>query len=138
MNTDTKSSQPQTPQTPNLYEFKGPNTQITYSTSHGGVSRLTYQHNCESRTWSGDEIRTQEAEIGRLVTVTLEAIPDLHTVTLTVLVPPANLNGSRTKLSTEAIRTTMKTSIGGPRLVKGQIAHYELVKLQGEAKSMAA
>jgi hypothetical protein len=138
MYTDTKSSQPQTSQKPNLYEFKGPHTQITYMTSSDGVPRLTYQHHSESRTFSGAEIRTQETEIGRLVTVTLEVIPDLHTITLTVLVPPANVHGSRARLTTEAIRTTMRTSIGGPRLVRGQIAHYEPVRLQGEARNVAA
>jgi hypothetical protein len=136
-----ETKQSQAPQEPNIYEFKEPDTRITYSTtSKTGAPLLTYEHKGERRSFQGTEIRAQSTEIGRLVTVTLETVPDLHTVTLTVLVPPANLNGNgkKTLLSTEAIRTTMRTSIAGPRLVKGQIADYEVLRLHGEARSVVS
>jgi|SRR6185503_6903730 len=123
------------PQEPNHYEFRGHDFQIVYSTtSLTGAPQLTVQHKDKNWSFKGDDIRVLPAEIGRLVTVTLETMPDLHTVTLTALIPPVNLEGPDAPLSTDAIRTTMQTSKGGPKLVKGQIAHYEAVKLHGTAR----
>ena len=133
---DTKLSQE--PRQQIVFELKGADTQITYSTtSKTGAPLLTYAHKGERRTFKGKEIRSQATEIGRLVTVTLETIPDLHTITLTVIVPPANVHGAEAPLSTQAILTTMRTSIAGPRLVKGQIAQYEVLSLDGAAKAVA-
>jgi hypothetical protein len=84
----------------------------------------------------GDEIRLAETEIGRTVTVTLEAVPDLHVETLTLLLPPTNLQNGESRLRTEAITTTHRTSIGGPRLVRGQVLSYATATLSGMARSV--
>jgi hypothetical protein len=72
----------------------------------------------------------------RLVTVSLEGEPDLYTMTLTLAVPPINLEGKEAPFTTFAVLTTNRTSIGGPDLVNGQIASYEIVPLTGEARSV--
>jgi hypothetical protein len=73
-----------------------------------------------------------------LITVTLEVIPDLHTLTLTLLVPQINLDeGNESSFSTQAILTTHRTSIGGPNLVKGPLQTYEVVALEGTARLVA-
>ncbi len=43
--------------------------------------------------FSGAEIRSQESDLGTLISVTLEAIPDVHTSTLTLLLPRSTWRG---------------------------------------------
>ena len=85
-----------------------------------------------------DDIRSLETEIGTQVTVTLEVIPDLHTLMVTLLVPQIDLDESKeSPLSTLAILTTHRTSIGGPALVEGQLQTYDAVALEGTARLVA-
>ncbi len=83
-----------------------------------------------THNFTGDEIRTQKTVVGTMVTVTLESVPDLHVITLTLLVPVINLDRSERKFKTIAIRTTNKTTISGDSLVKGAQS-YEVINLQG-------
>ena len=71
-----------------------------------------------------------------MVTVTLETVPDLHTITLTLIVPDINLSDCATEFKTIVICTTHKTSIGGPNLIKGALQTYEVIELQGTASSV--
>jgi len=107
---------------------------IIYSaTSITGKTVFNYQDSKGTYSFTGDEIRTQKTETGTMVTVTLESIPDLRVVTLTLMIPAANLDDSETKLKTIAIRTTNKTTLAGERLVKGQVQSYEVIDLRGTA-----
>jgi hypothetical protein len=122
---------------PNLFELAGEYTRITYSTtSITGQPQFHYQDNQRDLTFTGDDIRLLDTdEIGMLVSVTLEVIPDLHTLTLSVLIPQINLKGeTESLLSTLAILTTHLTSIGGPGLVEGPLQTYEVVALEGTAR----
>jgi hypothetical protein len=122
-------------QEPNLFELKGPGLEITYSTSSiSGQPLFTYQDKKVSLTFQGEEIRRLEADTGSQVTVTLEQIPDLRTVTLTLLLPTINLEGTECPFQTQAIITTHKTSIGGPDLVKGVLQTYRIKALRGIAR----
>ena len=59
-------------------------------------------------------------------------------LTVSLLVPQINLNdGDESPLSTPAILTTHRTSIGGPGLVEGQVQTYEVVALEGTASLVA-
>jgi hypothetical protein len=125
------------PNQPNLFELTGEYAQIlTYSTtSITGQPQFFYRDQQREFTFTGDEIRSLDSEIGMLITVTLEVIPDLHTLTLTLLLPQINLDeGNESAFSTLAILTTHRTSIGGPRLVKGPLQTYEVVALEGTAR----
>lgn len=124
---------------PNLFELTGEYTQITYSTtSFTGQPQFHYQDQQREVNVTGDDIRPLETEIGTQVTVTLEVISDLHTLTVTLLVPQINLDGgNESPLSTLAILTTDRTSIGGPGLVEGQLQTYEAVALEGTARLVA-
>ena len=54
-------------------------------------------------------------DIGNLVTVQIDAVPDLHTLTFSVLIPRFNLpEGNENPFETEAVLTMHLTSIGGP------------------------
>jgi hypothetical protein len=133
MATDNGSAQP------NLFQLAGGYIQITYSTtSITGKAQFHYQDQKRDVNVTGEDIRSLETEIGTLVTVTLEVIPDLHTLTVSLLVPQIKLNeGNESPLSTPAILTTHRTSIGGPGLVEGQVQTYEVVALEGTASLVA-
>jgi hypothetical protein len=109
--------------------------QITYATSGvDGRPHLDYTDRRLQRSYVGAAIRVLRSEIGTLVSVTLEQVPDLHTITLTLLLPAINLQGTRATIGTEAILTTQRTSIGGPALVQGTLQTYRVLRLQGTAR----
>jgi hypothetical protein len=131
--TANRASVPQ----PNLFDLKDAahHVHITFSTSGiDGRAHLRYSDPRLNRAFTGKEIRTVPSEIGTLVSVTLEQVPDLHTLTLTLLVPAINLKSAQTGFSTKAILTTQHTSIGGPSLVKGALQTYQVLTLQGTAR----
>jgi len=130
------STTPSTTQPPNLFDLEGHDTKIKYATtSITGAPLFNYEHKDQSREFLGDAIRVLPTPIGSLVTVTLEIVPDLHTVTLTLLLPAVNLvDGHDAEVRTEAILTTARTSIAGAGLVKGQVQTYDTVKLEGTAQ----
>jgi hypothetical protein len=122
-------------QHPNHYVTKGIGIEITFSTSSfGGLPLLTYRDRQRTLTFQGDEIRQLESEIGLQVTVIIEQIPDLRTVTFTLLLPTINLNGSESRFQTIGVVATHWTSIGGPDLVKGAVQTYHVKKLKGTAQ----
>ena len=123
---------------PNLYNLQGKDLSITYSTrSISGRPQLSVERKGKVENYEGDAIRRLDTEMrSRLVTVDLEGKPDLHTTTLTLALPPMNLDGTQAPLKTFGVLTTNRTGIGGPNLVEGQIASYEIVPLTGEAKSV--
>jgi hypothetical protein len=83
----------------------------------------------------GEQIRTQENEIGGLVTVTLQAVEDGDSTLLTLLVPRVNLGDmGEQAIKTIAILTTERWSIAGPSLVTGAVQSYHTVKLRGKAQ----
>jgi len=123
--------------TPNSYELTGTDTEITYSTtSFSGQPQLTYRDQKDQCSFSGAEIRSLDTEIGQQVTVTIEQIPDLHSITLTVLIPTINLDGVESRFRTRAIFTTRRSSIGGPRLIKGALQSYRVLALRGVARNV--
>jgi hypothetical protein len=125
---------------PNQFVFNSERAQITFATtSFSGEPQLTYQGLLGSYAFAGDQqigVQETDADLGRLVTVILEEVPDLHTITLTLLVPGVNLvtPGAGTPVATLAILTTHYTTIGGPGLVKGAQQTYEAIALQGTAE----
>lgn len=122
---------------PNIFELQGKDTQIIYSTSSvAGVPQFNYQTSSLNLNFSDTDIRAQDTEIGREITVTLEQTPDLQTITLTLLIPTINLSpeARESPIETAAIITTELTSIGGPNLVDGQLQIYDTLALQGIAR----
>ncbi|MEZ4295233.1 MAG: hypothetical protein R3B70_09680 [Polyangiaceae bacterium] len=121
---------------PTQYHLQGTGLTVQYSTSSiAGVPLLSADWKGQRRSFRGDEIRVAEAELGRLVTVTLESVPDLKHVTLTIAIPGMNLDGHDGSIRTFAVVTTSRTSIAGPRLVHGQIDLYENIDLSGKAEA---
>jgi hypothetical protein len=125
---------------PNYYELSCDDVELTYSTtSFDGSRRLRFRDAERKIDFSGEEIHTRETDLGTEVTVTLETIADLRTVTVTLLVPAINL-GQETEVqfATAAIETTNHTIIGGPRLITGPLQTYRVIELHGTAKDVQA
>lgn len=127
----------------NLFMFTGgrdlaTDTQITYSTSSfGGERQLTYRDETREMTFRGDEASVASSPLGTLVTVTVEAVPDLHTVTATLVLPSVNLGDMQmARFRALLVLTTNRTSIGGPQLVVGPLQTYQTIKLKGVAQQV--
>jgi hypothetical protein len=122
-------------QHPNLFVLTGAGVKIAYSTSSlAGPPLLTYKDGKQTLTFQGDEIHLSDSDIGQQVTVILEQIPDLRTVTLTLLLPVINLDEPETRFRTIGIVATHLTSIGGPDLVNGVLQTYRAKDLKGIAR----
>ena len=123
-------------QTANLFELQCDGTQITYSTSSiDGRPRLSYSGPEGDLSFAGAEIDTQPTALGTEVTVTLETIADLRTVTATLLLPSFRLDADdESEFETLAIKTTSHTTIAGPPV--GPAQTYEAIALHGVAKAV--
>jgi hypothetical protein len=121
----------------NFFTFTGKNdTQIVYSTSSiTGEPQFTYRDRTRDLSFRGDDIAVTPSPLGTLVTVVLELIPDLHTLTATLVLPDINLGDRRVvRFTTVVILTTNLTSIGGRQLVIGPLQTYQVVKLRSVAQ----
>lgn len=122
---------------PTQYELSGRDLRINYSvTSVAGVPTLSLQHRGRRQSFRGEQIGTLDTPMGRFVTVIVDTIPDLHTITLTLVVPGMNLDTCDGSLQTFAFFSTALTSIAGPRLVRGQLHRYENIPLNGRAQAV--
>lgn len=123
--------------TPNLFELHGDGLAVTYSTSGiDGRPQLAYQDEHRSLRFAGADIRSVEAEIGDLVSVTLAETPDFGSTTFTLLVPGVNLaSADSAPIETEAVTTLRRTSIA-PGPVQGQTEIYRVNQLSGTARAV--
>jgi hypothetical protein len=123
-------------QTANLFELRCDDVQVTYSTSSfAGPPQLRYSGPEGELSFSGSEIEAQPTALGDEVTVTLERVPDEHTITFTLLLPAIRLGADHdAEFETLAIKTTQHTTIAGPP--SGAAQSYEAVALHGVAKSV--
>ena len=72
----------------NLFELSSDEIHVTYSTTNilGGPI-FNYRDNQISRSFRDKEICIEDTCLGQLVTVTLETVPDLRTVSFTLVLP---------------------------------------------------
>ncbi|MDX6719293.1 MAG: hypothetical protein QOJ63_1547 [Solirubrobacteraceae bacterium] len=102
-------------QCPNLFEFVYEDTKITYSTgAFGDAPRLSYAGPMGRHTFSGDEIQSFESARGLEVTVCLDRVSHLRTITLTVFVPEMVLDGTTEQsFRTVGIHATHRRGLTG-------------------------
>jgi hypothetical protein len=119
----------------NIFELFGESIQVSYSSTNilGGPI-LSYRDPQRSLSFRGAEIRSQETELGELITVTLEAIQDLRTVTFTLMLPIVAVmpQSSGSYIRVPGVTTTNPTTIAGPP--PGPEKLYSVVNLQGTAQ----
>jgi len=122
----------------NLFELSDQDIQVTYfASSIGGDPMFSYRDHNFNCQFSGDEIRSEQTEIGQLLTVILERVLDLRTVTFSLFLPRVNvLRGSLgTHIQLIGITTTTHTSITGH--VLGAEKTYSAVTLNGTAQAVS-
>jgi hypothetical protein len=119
----------------NLFELSSSSIHVTYSsTSILGGPLLSYRDSQLSLSFSGKDIRIQDTEVGQLISVTLESIPDLKTVTFSLILPMVTVmqQSSGTRIKVVGLTTTEPTTIAGPP--PGPQKLYSAVTLRGTAQ----
>ena len=117
---------------PNLYQLSGKHLHIDYTTtSIDGKPHFTYQDQHQTLSFTGNQIRSVETEVGTLVSVTTRLTVDTGGTTFSVLLPRINLPGEQSvPIHTEGITTIHKFSIL-PGV--GQQDFYTISPLSGSA-----
>jgi hypothetical protein len=100
-------------QGPNLFELSYEDTKIVYALDDSsGAPRLEYSGPMGRHSFEGDAIRTEDSARGREVSVTLDGVSHLRTITLTVFVPDVILDDSdQLSFRTVGIRATRRRSM---------------------------
>ena len=116
------------------YHLSGDGVKIVFSMENE-KPELVYEDKLGEHKFSESQIDLEKIQFGLLPSVVLDAVPDSHTITLALAVPAANRPDDVKSISvkTFAVRTTNRTSIGGPDIVEGQIQNYETYILEGNA-----
>jgi len=117
------------------YHLAGDGVKIVFSMVDPDELELVYEDKQGERKFSGRAIYRDETQLGFMPSVVLDQAPDSHTLILSLVVPSANRpeNNKSISVNTFAVRTTIRTSIGGPELIEGQIQSYEILTLEGNA-----
>src|SRR6185437_10033709 len=125
------------PKTPNLYQVQGRQLHVTYSTTGiDGKPHFTYQDRHQTLSFDGDAIRTLDAEIGTLVTVSLVRTVDTGSTSFTLVVPHVNLGqAAQAPITTQGITTLHRLS-PVPFLNEGQTEISTIVRLAGTASAV--
>jgi hypothetical protein len=120
---------------PNSYALSGDGIKIDYSsTSVDGSPRFRYEEGSETRDFKGKEIRTEETELGTLVTVTTKLTPDRGSTTFTLLIPRINLGTTNSAdVTTNGITTMHNVGVVGPQPT-GQMDTYTVHPMKGKAE----
>jgi hypothetical protein len=100
-------------QGPNLFELSYEDTKIVYALDeNSGAPRLEYSGPMGRHSFEGDAIRTENSARGREVSVTLDGVSHLRTITLTVFLPDVVLDvSSELSFRTVGIRATRRRSM---------------------------
>src|SRR5688500_15796287 len=119
----------------NLFELGGDGIQVTYSTSGlEGLPLFSYRNGNINCQFSGGEIRSVATEISELLTVTVEQILDIRTVSFTLILPIVNMlpESAGTHIQVLGIITTTHMNIAG--VVLGPAKTHHQVNLNGTAQ----
>jgi hypothetical protein len=126
---------PPGPEKANLYVLSDKDMSIKYfSGDADSPPTLSFENALYDKQYTGEEVEVTETILGSVVTVYVDANPDLNVLTFSLLVPDVNIeNSEEESVTTIGIMTNSLTSIAGPDLVDGQIDFYEVHSLVGTA-----
>ena len=122
----------------NMFAVAGGGLHVSYSTSGiDGKPHLSYQDPMRALSFTGDQIRRVEGDLGAIVSVTIVNVVDAGSTTFSLLVPQVNVPpfGS-VSISTEGITTHHASSIA-PALNRGQRDFYHVTPMLGTASNGA-
>lgn len=91
---------------------------VTYDSSGiDGKPSLTYQKGGKTWSFRGEALTRLSTPLGTLVTVQLEAVPDLRTVNFSVFLPEVELpsNSAEVGITVPGLITTSDEAQAGPR-----------------------
>jgi hypothetical protein len=123
----------------NIFEFTGEDVQISYSARGPFIDQpglqptITYQDSDKTLTFSGDQIRTQQSEMGSLVSVTLLPSVDAGATILTILLPSIHM-GDMAEQPFETFAIVSKSFGMLPRVGASQV--YNVMQLNGVGRFM--
>ena len=119
----------------NLFSLSGDSINVEYATGTLTGSSLVYHDDELDRKFANEELTVENTLLGQLVTVTLSQIPDLETVTFTLVLPVVTVTEHNVPIDVEVagITATHPTTIAGPG--PGQQTFYSLVTLIGTAEA---
>ena len=121
--------------TPNLFMLSNEQVELTYTVADmRGQPQVSYSDGTHDVNARGPEVTRTETPVGTLVTVVVDATPDLGTLHLALLVPRVQLHGASCPIATVAILTTERTSIAGPGRVQGQVQSSVAISREGPAQ----
>ena len=117
---------------PNLFTFDG-DAQVSYTTAGmDGQPQFTYQDDTYNLSFSGGEVRTQDSELGTLVSVSLVRTVDTGATIFTLLLPGNNVSsGEMQTFDTIGVITQI---VGGMLPHDGAQRTYQTLYLQGTAQ----
>lgn len=100
-------------QGPNLFELSYEDTKIVYALDDSsGAPRLEYSGPMGRHSFEGDAIRTEDSARGREISVTLDGVSHLRTITLTVFLPDVQFEDSNElSFRTVGIHATRRRSM---------------------------
>jgi hypothetical protein len=100
-------------QGPNLFELCYEDTKIVYALDDtSGAPRLEYSGPMGRHSFEGDAIKTETSARGREVSVTLDGVSHLRTITLTVFLPDVEFEDSNElSFRTVGIHATRRRSM---------------------------
>ncbi|MEA2157018.1 MAG: hypothetical protein QOE11_3158 [Solirubrobacteraceae bacterium] len=100
-------------QGPNLFELSYEDTKIVYALDEtSGSPRLEYTGPMGRHSFEGDAIRTESSARGREVSVTLDGVSHLRTITLTVFLPDVEFDDcNEQSFRTVGIHATRRRSM---------------------------
>jgi hypothetical protein len=121
--------------TANRFSLRGDSITVDYATGTLTGSGLIYHDDQLDRSFINEELTLEDTLLGQLITVTLTQIPDLETVTFTLVLPLITLpeHNVPTDVEVVGIRATHPTTIAGPG--PGQQTFYSFVTLIGTAEA---
>ena len=122
---------------PNTYNLSGYGIHANSSTTGiPGKPLFSYHDAVQSRNFSGDEIRTADTEIGKLVTVTIHMTIDQGSTMFSLLLPRVVLPASNhAGIAAEGITTLNRFSV---RPMPGEAQFYTVHRMQGTATFVVA
>lgn len=111
---------------------------VSYSTYGIVGPSLTYHNEADPTgvgSYSGAQLRIEESELGELVTVTLEDVPDARRRALTLLLPEIRLDEDQAAAGIDVETLVVWSTIHGGREARGQIQTYDAERrVKGSAR----
>jgi len=116
---------------PGLFTLCGGPLHIVFASfAADGKPHLEYRDASRAMSFSGDQIRTVDTEIGTLVTVTILMTVDAGSTSFTLFVPQVNLQSPETQIHTFGVTTQHRFSVI-PTFNQGQTEIYTVGELRG-------